>query len=227
MQLIEIARQAVAKVPEVLPYLRNSTRFKLLQPEAYKSYEYFLTNAERLVRSLYAGIIGGEFLDTFANLISGQIRDAFEKAWADSGYDGGLPPYLEEAYQEFVSNQYSFLDQFFRDIIDARIDGTSLDALMIRAKMWAARWNEAYQEALRLITMTDGGNLVWIMGETEHCSTCQALSDIVASAREWTDSGFHPQGSMLECGGYNCQCELLPTSRRRSKNAFERIMAAG
>lgn len=225
MNLIEIAVKAANAVPDVYPYLSGMTRLKMLRPEAYKSEDFFLANVERLVRSLYSNQIGGEFIDIMANLISGQIRDAYEKAYFDAGYEGELPAYLETAYQDFVLGQYDFVDRFFRDIIDARIDGKPIDSLINRARLWAGRWTEAYQQATILITKEEGGNMEWVYGDTEHCNTCQSLNGIVASAREWDASGFQPQGRMLDCKGYNCQCELKSTDKRRSPKAFDRIVA--
>lgn len=217
--LLTYVRKAIETVPQVIRYLDPS----------YKTYEYFLAQTNGLVRGLYYGYVGGEFIDTFANLISGQLWDAYEKAWFDEGGDGVVPEYLNASYQATVSTQYGYVDQFYRDIIDARIDQTSLDPLLARAAMWANRYNEAYNEAVRLITLEGGGNLIWEYGEAEHCETCQALNGIVARASEWDILGVKPQNApnnLLECSGWNCKCSLTPTSKRRSPNAYGRIEAA-
>lgn len=220
-----IIRDIVKEVPSVRKYLSEKARYYLYTPEAYKSEDFFLAQVEGLVRSLYGNFIGGEFIDTMANLISGQIRDAYEKAYFDAGYEGELPSYLETSYQDFVLEQYNFVDRFFRDIIDARIDGKPIDSLLNRARLWAGRWKEAYQKATVLITKNEGGNMEWVYSDAEHCNTCRSLNGIVASAREWEASGFKPQGRMLDCKGYNCKCELKPTKKRRSPNALGRITA--
>ena len=137
-----------------------------------------------------------------------------------------MPDYLMTSYQDAVSAQYGYVDQFYRDIVDARIDKTSLDPLMMRAGMWANQWNASYNEAVRLITLEGGGNLVWQYGEAEHCETCRSLNGIVAWAKEWDALGVKPQGKLLECGGWNCKCSLSPTKQRRSPGAYGRIEAA-
>jgi hypothetical protein len=225
LKLDKIIRDIVKAVPEVKKHLSTKARYYLHTPEAYKSEDFFLAQVEGLVRSLYGNFIGGEFIDTMANLISGQIRDAYEKAYFDAGYEGELPGYLETSYQDFVLEQYNFVDRFFRDIIDARIDGKPIDSLINRARLWAGRWKEAYQKAVVLITQNEGGNMEWVYGDAEHCDTCQKLNGIVASAREWGASGFQPQGRMLDCKGYDCKCELKPTKKRRSPKALDRIIA--
>ena len=216
MNRLAIAIKAIQQVPQVVLYLKP----------AYKSYEYFLAQTNGLVRALYNGFIGGQFIDTLANLISGQLWDAYEKAWFDEGGDGVVPDYLNKSYQDAVSAQYGYVDQFYRDIVDEKIDQTSLDPLLVRANMWANRWNEAYNEAVRLITLENGGRLVWKMGRAEHCSTCLALDGIVAFAKEWDAIGIKPQSDRLECHGFNCKCSLSPTKARRSPNAYGRIEAA-
>jgi hypothetical protein len=220
MKLLDIARAAVKAVPQVIPYLNT----------AYKTQEYFLARIEGLVSGLYSGNVGGEFIDVFANLISGQLLDAYERAYADEGYTDALPEYLQTSYQATVSNQYGFVDQFYRDTIDARIDKTGIDPLLSRAQLWAQRWTESYNEAVRLITLDGGGNLVWVEGDTMNkCSTCLALDGIVASAKEWDQLGVKPQNApnhKLECLGWKCECSLQSTDKRRSRDAYGRIEAA-
>ena len=216
MDLMTYVIRTIKAVPEVIPHLGG----------AYKTYPYFLARIEGLVKGLYAGNVGGEFTDVFANLISGQLKDAYTRAWKDEGGEGALPDYLDAAYQEAVANQYSFVDQYYRDIVDARIDKTSIEPLLVRAGMWANRWNQAYNDSVRLITLQNGGRLKWELGDAEHCSTCLALDGIVAYAKEWDTIGIKPQSDRLECHGYNCKCSLTQTDQRRTSDAYGKIEAA-
>jgi hypothetical protein len=199
-----------------------------------KSYDYFLQQLERLVRSVYAGNLGGEFMDVMANLISGQLTDAYRQAWeADEG-EGELPDYLTASLDKMILGQYEHVDQLYRDIVDARVDELPTDPLLTRAGHWAQQWNTAYREAERLINVAGGGNLIWRKGETEHgCDTCATLDGIVARAAEWEALGVHPRGypnSKLECQGGGpanyCDCTLEPTDQRRSRGAYGRIEEA-
>lgn len=60
--------------------------------------------------------------------------------------------------------------------------------------------------------------LMWIYGDTEHCEDCARLNRQVHLRSEWRASGWRPQGSNLECNGFNCKCrydrmpEGTPTS---------------
>jgi hypothetical protein len=219
-QLQDFVYSAILEAPQVIRFLSP----------AYKTYDYFLARIDGLVRGVYDGNVGGEFIDIFANLISGQFQDAYDRAWVDAGFTEALPDYLQAAYQEAVANQYSFVDGFYRAIVDARIDKTSVTPLMNRAGLWAGQWNTEYERATRLITEKNGGRMIWSEGDTvEKCDQCKALDGIVAFASEWETLGVHPKGfpnKKLGCKGGHCDCTLLPTDKRRSPNAYGRIEAA-
>ena len=217
MTLLSNILQVVRSVPQVIKYL----------PPEYKTYEYFLARVEGLVRGVYGGNVGGDFVDILANLIRGQIADAYGQAWQDEGYDPPIPDYLNASMEAFITAQTNFdwIYQYYRDVVDARVDGTPIDPLLSRASMWANQWNAAYSQAMLDIRKEEGGNLVWQLGEAEHCSTCLALDGIVASAKEWDTSGWKPQSRDLECNGYNCACSLQPTDKRRSRGAADRLAA--
>lgn len=209
--------EVVRIMPQVIPHL--STEFK--------SQPYFLARVQGLVRGVYDGYIGGEFVDIMQNLIKGQMNDAYLRAWSDQTDGGVLPSYLNESLALFTLTQTNFdwIYQFYKDIIDARVDQTSIEPLLTRAGMWANRWNDAYNEATRQIALEEGYNMQWVLGEAEHCTTCLALSNIVAKAKEWEQSGWRPQSQDLECHGYNCKCSLEITDKRRTPKALARLLA--
>jgi hypothetical protein len=197
------------------------------QPAEYKTVDYMQSQIEGLVKGVYTGAVGGGFIDVMANLISGQLTQAYRQAFEDEGFsDSSLPDYLAASLEEMILNQYDYVDQYYRDIVDARVDGTPIQPLLARAALWANRWTEAYNEAVRLITLNGGGNLEWIFGDTDHCDTCQSLNGLVARASEWDALGVKPQSApnnKLQCQGWRCQCTLSPTDKRRSPNAYGRI----
>lgn len=232
MNKIEILRNAAKLAPTVRPLLSNKARFMLYTPEAYKTYDYMQKVIEGLVSGVYNNLVGGQFVDSMANLISGQLTQAYQQAYIDEGFTGfTLPDYLASSLETMILNQYDFVDQYFRDIVDARIDGTPIDPLLARASMWANQYNAAYREAVRLIQLEGGGNFEWKKGATEKgCRTCAALDGFIMSAREWNQLDLHPRGypnPKLECQGggpaNNCDCTLSPTTKRRSPNAYGRI----
>jgi hypothetical protein len=241
-------RAIVARYPAIVPHLRGRARWVAFAHHAdqpmmlpgmgrfieravftdYKTYDYFLTTMQNLIHSVYTGTIAGEFIDIMANLISGQLRQAFTQAWADEEGAGELPDYLTGALEDMILSEYDHVDSFYREIVDARLDEKPIDSLLARATLWAQRYTDAYEQARHLITMENGGNEEWVLGGTEeHCPECAALNGIVARASEWEQLGVHPQqppNAVLTCGGWKCDCERRPTEKRRSPGAFDRIV---
>lgn len=224
----QIILDVVSAVPHVRPHLSSRARWMLYEPVAYKTYDYMLGAIEGLVNGVYSGNVGGDFIDIMANLISGQLTQAYQQAMEDEGMtDFAMPDYLAASLEAAILGQYDYVDQYYRDVVDARIDGTSITPLLARAQLWAQRWTEAYNEAVRLMTLQGGGNLEWTLGLTEsHCPECAAFNGMVARASEWDVLGIRPQSApneKLTCGGWKCDCSLTPTDRRRSPNAFGRL----
>ena len=198
----------------------------------YKTYDYMLGVISHSVQSVYNGWMGGEFVDIIQALIVGQMTQAYRQAWEDDGNTSFfLPDFLQVGLDANIARNtnFDYIYQHYKDIIDARVDKTPIDPLLARASLWANRYNEAYNEAVALISSSRGGKLVWRLGRTEqHCGTCGALNGVVAYADEWELAGCYPQNapnSALECGGWRCDCSLESTSARRTRNAFERIMS--
>ena len=190
--MFDMLKQAQAIVKALGIESRLSANTRLILSE-YKTADYMEKQIVGLVRGVYSGAVGGDFIDIMANLISGQLTAAFATAYTDEGYDGALPDFLDAALTQMVVDQYTFVDQYYKDIVDARLDGTPVEPLLSRAGMWANQWNAAYNEAIRLMAAEYGGNLMWILGEADHCETCLALNGIVASGVEWDESGWQPQ----------------------------------
>ena len=166
----------------------------------------------RLVRELYTGEID-EF--AFVDDFNGFIDNQFGRAWNEGAREMGVNPrqYTDDdidALAKRISAEQDFMLQLGDDILNAREGGTPpLESFRARADSYANRYNDVRNEA----RVHFGGKkmLKWNVGPTEHCSTCAALDGTVASAEDWAASGYRPQGRMLECGGYHCQCSLDPT----------------
>ena len=115
-------------------------------------------------------------------------------------------------------------------MLQAKADGLPREQFDVQFGSRVDIWANRYPETENRARMHFGGKqrLEWVLGATEkHCSTCAALNGIVAFAEEWEESGVQPQSppnGALECGGWQCDCSLVPTDRRRSANALTRIM---
>jgi hypothetical protein len=195
---------------------------------SYKSQEFFQATVEHLIVQVYSGNMGGDFIGIMYSLISGQLYDAYTQAWHDDGNALDMPDYLLSAEQNAVVTQQDYVQAFYNDIVDARVDQTG--APTDRAVLWANRWNEAYNDAMHQIALNTGGKEEWQLGSTEdHCPTCEALNGVVAYASEWEEAGVHTQGApndKLSCGGWRCDCSRVPTEKRKSPNALDTILNA-
>ena len=70
---IKTIRTLIEHYPEALPHLKGRARWIALTNSGdYKTYDYYLSTLERLVRSVYRGDITGDFIDIMANLIIGR-----------------------------------------------------------------------------------------------------------------------------------------------------------
>lgn len=215
---------AVLAFPAVIPHLKA---------EFYKTYSYLLNTVQHMVYGVYNGNMGGDFVDILGNLLTGQITQAFQQAYEDEGFTGFiLPAELQSALTDQINTlvNFDYIYQYYKDIVDARVDGTSIIPLLARAQLWANRYNESYNLAIMILTKMHGGKLMWVEGDTVHkCSTCLALDGIVAYAAEWERAGVKPQdapNAALECDGWQCLCSLTPTNKRRTRKAYDKIMAA-
>lgn len=223
--LLERTIEAVIKrYPRIIPHLTQGV-FAVL------TVGYFQATLARMVSNVYTGNMGGEFVDILGALIRGQLRDAYNRAYADAGFSDALPDWLQADLETMQAEQanFDYIYAYYQAIIDARVDGSPLQPLLDRVPMWVNRWNEAYSRATLKIQAVLGERLVWRLGATEqHCISCSALNGIVAFASEWDLSGVRPQNApndRLECGGWLCDCSLEPTNKRRSPNAWDRIMS--
>jgi hypothetical protein len=195
---------------------------------ALKSLPFFQRTITRLVKTLYDGYIGGEFVTIMKSLISGQMRKAYQEAWAEDGNEGPLPEYLAQAAQQLSDEQANYVQGYYQDIVDAKQQQSGAGQLEYRAQLWANRYTQARNDASHLIELENGGKEEWIEGDTvDKCDTCLSLNGIVAYAKEWEIAGFHPQhgpNPMLDCQGYNCQCRRQRTNKRRTPKALDRLL---
>jgi hypothetical protein len=160
-----------------------------------------------------------------SELIDAQLNRAWAEGMRENELDPDedMEPEWQSMLDEIILSEYDYVDNFAADIVAARDEQLDWEPLLSRADMWANRYNDVVNQS---IMTTKEQKLIWVYGDTDHCDTCVALNGIVAWASEWEESGVKPQGSMLECGGYRCQCEIIPTGNRHTRNALDAIMSA-
>jgi hypothetical protein len=182
-------------------------------------------------------ITDNEFEADFIAAIENQLT----RAWNEGADEVGVSPsdMTDEdlgILQGLIEEEKGYLTGLGVDIIDAKETTSGMDAkealdafrssFRSRIDVWASKYNEMVNRSK--IHFGGKKRLVWRLGATEeHCTTCSALNGIVAYAREWEQSGVTPGesgSSVLECGGWRCDCSLEETDARRSPDAFSRIM---
>jgi hypothetical protein len=194
-----------------------------------KTFEYYLRTIEGLVRDLYRGDIEeGDFVGLMADLIQAQLTRAWNEGMRENGLDPAqdMEPEWQDILDTYITNEYDYVDGFAADIVAASNEQQDWNPLLSRAVIWANRYNDVYDVA---VVKTGNQKLIWVYGDTDHCDTCERLNGIVAWAEEWEESSVTPQSppnQYLECGGWRCQCTLVPTTSRHTRNALDAIQQA-
>lgn len=205
-----------AVFPAVLRYLDDDAY------AAAKTEQTYLRQLWERVKRLYENrMSGSQFITDLADIVQQQITRAYRAALRDEGLDPDLVNgEYKDNVERIILSEYDHVDGFTADIIKASTDGTGYEQFRVRAEMWANRYNDAYNKAELDIALENGGKLEWQLGETEeHCDTCAALHGKVAFAAEWQAVGLRPQNppnQSLDCGGWQCDCHLIATNKRRT-----------
>lgn len=193
-----------------------------------KTTGHFRRVMRRATLDFYRGDIDAfEFIDVMIALVEDQLRRAWNEGMRAMGLDPkkDMLPEWEEILAQEIGKQLNFVLQYAEDIEKARAEESGVDALYSRIEMWVNRFNEVVNLAKTVV----GGKekLVWRLGRTEqHCITCYTLNNVVAYAEEWRASGYKPQNApnpMLECGGWRCDCSLIPTKKYRTRGGIPEI----
>lgn len=200
----------------------------LRNPEAYKTVAFYRRALRRAVLNFYRGDMDAfEFIDEMVRLIDGQ----FTRAWNEGAREVDFDPKDMTDEDRLIVLERIEMEQehvlgFASDIETTRMEQSPITPLYNRVEVWVNRYNEVKNDAI--IHFGGSQKLIWKLGKTkEHCTTCAALHGIVASASDWEKSGVKPQNApneKLECGGWVCDCSLSKTDKRRTRNAFDKII---
>ncbi len=196
---------------------------------ATKTYSYYVDTIKGYVRDLYRGDIEeGDFITDMASLIEQQLTRAWHEGMRENDLDPeeDMEPEWQTMLDDFILNEYDYVDGFAADIVAARDEQLPWEPLLSRADIWANRYNDVVTAA---VVATGNQKLIWVFGDTDHCGTCERLNGIVAWAEEWDEAGVVPQNppnGNLECGGWRCACTLIPTTTRHTRNALDAIQGA-
>lgn len=138
----------------------------------------------------------------------------------DAGEFGALPQNARVEIDRLYTTQVNNLDNLARDIYSGRYQARDTaqpgrpvqneeqgkSKLLNRIVLWSV----AIAAAVGIGKLHTSEVLMWVYGPTEHCDDCTRLNGQVHTREEWLASPWRPQGSNLQCGGWNCQCTLSP-----------------
>jgi hypothetical protein len=199
-----------------------------------KTEAMFLRQLRTYCLKLFRGELGEfEWIDDMSTTIADQIG----KAWREGAAAVDVSPadFTDEDIEELnkiIASEYNYVLALGSDILALRLMGGMLEEYRTkfagRIEVWAHRYTDVVNQAKVWFGKRKKVKLKWEMGATEeHCATCAALDGIVAYAEDWERSGIHPQNPpnrALECGGWRCDCSLVPTTERATNNAFDEIV---
>ena len=227
--VLDTIKAVTGRFPQVIPHLKGRALVIAVTGEDWETKDIgtYTSNLQALVRGLYNRTIDREFIGLVSGLMSVQLNEAKQAAYdiSEVGAFGKAETWVENV----IVSENSFIENFYNDIIKAREAGEDIIPLLARCRLWANRWLDVFNGVLQLIYAEFGERQEWILGDTKHCPTCEALNGIVAYAKEWLDMDIHPQrppNVRLSCGGWACKCQLIPTSKRKTRNAVNLIRAA-
>jgi hypothetical protein len=157
---------------------------------------------------------------TFKRTMRDEIEKQFELAWRAGAREIGEPadsPGSYEVLQGLIDEELTFVQQF-ADAVQAATIATdkaygekiSIGQIRERVGLWANRFSYVKNRALVFLGIAKP--LEWKYGPTEHCSDCLRLNGHVALGADWQNT-ISPQSRGLDCGGWNCKCQLVPTSK--------------
>jgi hypothetical protein len=188
---------------------------------ATKGIGEFQANLRANIRGLWNGeLSAGQFF----NGMFAAIERGFNQAWAAGAAECGIKPdeYSDEErsiLQNLSNDQFPHILSLAEYVqANSKANGGQLAPLFARAALWVARYEEVRNQAK--VVSCGNQKLMWTLGIAEHCSSCMKLAGQVRRASFWRASGIWPRqaGShLLECGGFRCQCSLVPTDAPMSR----------
>jgi hypothetical protein len=178
------------------------------------------------IRSAVRGLWSGAFTySQFFDAMDTTIRAGIPQAVYEGAAECDILP-AELTPEETAMMRSAIFSEInsiggFADVIIAgsKANGGKLAPLMSRAELWVNRYLDVMNRAKLLAC----GNqkLKWVLGPTKkHCSSCSKLAGKVKRANYWRDRGIQPQNPpnpFLECDGWNCLCQLVPTDEPLSR----------
>lgn len=193
---------------------------KTTSPDSSGTAQY-RSNIRAAVRGLWSGAIDFDgFWDAMSSAINLGLTGAWRAGMADCGVSfDDITPQESAALMQRIIYEHQWINGYANAIEQgSRANGGKLTPLYNRAEVWIGRWEGVRTEA-RVMACANKP-LKWVVGPTEHCSSCLKLDGKVKRASFWDDSGILPRihgAPYLKCRGFRCQCQLVVTDEPLSR----------
>ena len=179
-------------------------------PATNKDISLYDAAFKRLTRALFRGkVTEFEFVDSLFSY----MRKNFLNAWQEGRDAVKAGPMTDDdrlRVQDIVMEQATYAPGFAQYVTRMREDGKKFGDLLPRAQMWVGKYQEVRAEAM--VSARGEQRLRWKWNPAkEHCASCRDLNGRVYTAATWAKHNIMPRSHLLECGGYRCGCEFVPT----------------
>lgn len=144
--------------------------------------------------------------------LSNEGAKAYLDGKREAGGDSILTRKDEIELASWRIEQDSYITGFLDEVKSQKVSDENLG---YRISLWV---NKSIKRAYNLGLSSASPNrfYMWVIGNTvDHCSTCLRANGQVHRMRAWKDAGVLPQDSRLECGGWQCDCRLMPVQSAR------------
>lgn len=125
-----------------------------------------------------------------------------------------LTPGDLELIQEYIATNKTSIPGLAGDVYDGKYDDDE-GGLGLRLSLWVFSLM-ALGTTARIFTNQEQRYRFELGGTVEHCEDCLRLDGQVHTGSAWYASGLYPQSHSLECGGWLCDCRLVPTNAPES-----------
>ena len=189
--------------------------------ELIKTFTGYRNALQRAVYDLYNYRVDElTFVGRVADLITDQLSRAYREGLRAAGHD---PKHMTGAMDlelnSVINSEEFFILEFASEILENRDKDPRPPStiFMPKIELRAFRYNDVVNMAAARATK-DGDLMEWTLGATEeHCPECAGLHGKVATKFQWSNSQYKPQNppnEMLTCGGWRCDCKLMPTEKK-------------
>lgn len=208
----QVLRTVSQQFPEVLPHLSPETLAAVKAGGGYPGIRSDYWHA--VYDAVYDYLTGNKPVTSFANSVKRAFTDAYIAA-AEIGYqEGGADlPFDDETVAWLTgvqSQEFGYIEELFSRLKE-EWEGLDPDAeAASRAEGYVNNLDSIFSEA----TLRGSKNITvtWVLGSTEkHCKTCASLDGKKHRISWFLDRDYIPRkpGAAMECGGYNCDCQLV------------------